>query len=457
MFFNSKLKLLWFYLSIILSQFLCAMAPPQTILIVGGGPMGLRTSIALKLHDPNINVVIYEKRDIKTRDNLLNIDLKAFLNLGITEDRSEIWKQYVEEIINEKSTGTKDDSMSFIIETRELENRLQKLAEYLNVNFVNKEINADNIQETLELQSQTGGINLVIGADGANSFIRKHFFKDEKPVYHTFQYLGFIRVIYEGKFTTTNGLDYVLDQNKLSQEGLYNLKEIPGDFDSESDSTPSVIFVDLPESDFNVLKNNRVTFKNPILYLEKEENQRLPENFRHTVDYWFQKLAPKEHSFVESPKISAVEIGYYRANKVAHFDHEFQIPFVIIGDAALGLPYQKSLNAALTSTPILFNTISGILSGDPQAAINSYNAQFEELAGKSIKSALKKEKIVKNQKKSLVFFATLCNIPGIRESRIWGADVLNKVFKGKSKNTFGRLIHFLDPSAYYSLYSDESA
>lgn len=67
----------------------------DTVVVVGGGPVGLWTASQLKLSTPHLNVVILEKRDTYVREHTLKLDIKYMKTPRIKDARFEQIKQTI--------------------------------------------------------------------------------------------------------------------------------------------------------------------------------------------------------------------------------------------------------------------------------------------------------------------------------------------------------------------------
>ena len=167
------------------------------VLIVGAGPSGSNTAISYKNLNPDLKVGIIDKavfpRDTSCGDaigpGVINA-LKRFNNEHILDNEPEVIstslfgpdnigiQNYIPKVKN------KDDSVVYVIPRYELDNRIFNIAKDLNVTSLEdtRYINYKNIEDeqVLKVEIETSSkekkfifTKLLVGADGANSRVRK--------------------------------------------------------------------------------------------------------------------------------------------------------------------------------------------------------------------------------------------------------------------------------------------
>jgi 2-polyprenyl-6-methoxyphenol hydroxylase-like FAD-dependent oxidoreductase len=353
----------------------------STVVIVGGGPIGLAQAWGIKKLNPALDVVVLEKYEQYQRKHTLMMQHKKLEYLmqvtGALENSSLL------ALLHQLQ---KDPH----IRTTSLEEVFKSVAMDSGVKIIHEEIKAETIDE--QLFERFSDACLIIGADGTHSVISHTLFPQGNQVKHEFDYVLQLRYEMNGeeKAESISSLDFY---QSMARQGLV-ANEYVGHF--EDGKTPVTLQMMISKQDFEALRE--ATSKNPLKPFAAASNERLeqhrlvdlPEKLSKFIsDYLTAKLKSCQQRMDsidrESIRVSVNEAPATHAKQVFYFPprHE-NVAVTLAGDAGLGLSYFKGLNAGLESTARFLADLKPVLQDglknkqELTKALQSYQTWFVE-------------------------------------------------------------------------------
>jgi hypothetical protein len=303
-------------------------------IVIGGGPVGLLTSLLLK--GENKNVLIFEKREEYNRSQYIYLNLKStHLNL-IRDEELKLFLQQIKTSIR----------------ICELELTLRNFCNQRGVPIINHKVTS--IDEVITMYPSSN----IIAADGANSIFRLN--GCDKNEQH------FLSLHIQVKYRD-NQLDNQSDNSvsPLLPSNLYCfLKNIElAGFELVTNNVCTFIFI-LPKEYFHfssVVKkwtissvNNNTTELPTKLFqliqkyiLLREELNLNNGSIGYTIDISFYPLSTQRTTYFA-----------YNYTNYSNDTNKNQTKLFLVGDAALSLPYFRGLSFGFYSAILLTNFIS---------------------------------------------------------------------------------------------------
>ncbi|MBN9288191.1 MAG: hypothetical protein BGO43_08425 [Gammaproteobacteria bacterium 39-13] len=303
------------------------------IIVVGAGPVGLWTAIQLKLHYPALQILMLEKHAKYQRSHTVKIDETSFKESHSNPE----FQKLIAPLVG-------------LVSTNVLEQTLKNYALKLGIEIRNEAVTS--CQALVEKYPEA---KIVIGADGSHSVVRKDIFEDKKNN-KDLQYVAEIKYEVEGDsqpFSIWSQIyDPLLKVNHLVTEHVGK--------QNQNGKTPVTLRVFVDQNTFNGI--TQATFKDPY-YWTKEDKNKMDPKLVQTIEIW---LKEREKTFKDkivknSIKISSLKLNAYHSEKVV--DQKYNKQWVLVGDAAFGVPYFRSLNNGLLCGSKLAEKISAFLQG----------------------------------------------------------------------------------------------
>lgn len=284
---------------------------------VGAGPGDLWCLIQAKLKNPDLDILIFEKRQEYARKHLLTINPDSF---------QHAFKKNAAFVELYESFGTH-------IRTNELEARMKEFALGLGIRIEYQEIT-----DVEKLAAAYPDTKHFVGAAGRRGVMRRQIFKDEMLEDTKLEFIAEIKYDVVG---ATRGLYSIMEKVPLECHVQHLTDEKVG---KEKDGTTPVtlrFFVD--EEEYEQMSDARGGE-----FLTLEDTDKIPVMLKATIDNWLNarfKLAD-EVRVDGSERITVTELGVYASKEFVKTNNKGQ-HFILLGDEAFGVPFFRSLNNAL--------------------------------------------------------------------------------------------------------------
>jgi hypothetical protein len=348
------------------------------VVIVGAGPVGLYFAKELKKRDSKVGILIIDRFATYSRHHYIKIE-RHFLNTS-TQAHAVFsnLKVYTPLALVPTSVISATKTMSIM----DLEKLWREEAETLGVLF-----KVARVEDPISLEHEYPQANMFIGADGSKSVVRSKLFGNKKTLQTDLQYM----VEFKYSVLRPEGSPGV---QPLSKEDLHKTRKIlnfhVNEFIRDSveacESTCTVIVRLLVDKcTYETLPD--CTFASPLYCPASYET--LPEKLRHDIKVMVnvRKLVFRESCDVSSPAtVTKTTLGLYKSSIVARYPSNLKTDifyasamnqklvqaglsdlngatntrafWFLIGDAAMGVPFYRSLNAGLEAADGLIEALT---------------------------------------------------------------------------------------------------
>lgn len=303
------------------------------IVVVGAGPVGLWTSCQIKILSPKLKVIILEKHEEYKRSHVVALHAKS-LNGYVSHPILDAFK---EELVG-----------NFKIRTNKIEQTLSTLCTDLNIEIVKK----FNVSDVNDIERMFPNAKVIIGADGSHSTVRKSVC--EGTLEYTKHFHTLVEVKYEviGRTIALNPVVFGYPTMKHIGNIVF---EMIGSFKTDG-NTPVTLQFFVTKEVGNQIKN--ATFKNPLMFESSKDE--LPEEIRNAIETWLvvRKQSCKEEADKSSIKITTTKLAAYASRSFVNHVKEEGPTYCLVGDAAFGMPFFRSLNNGVLCGTELAKAIS---------------------------------------------------------------------------------------------------
>ncbi len=298
------------------------------IVTVGAGPVGLWLGINLKKRDPDLDVQVYERHEEYVRSHILRLRHLA-TTLYACRDGSARENEFFKEItgcslrdVFLQATG------QVFIRTNDLEQALKSYALDLGVG-----INYQKIESPADAQDRHPECRLFVAADGARSNMRQALMGENAIKDYPLQYVTEVKYQAQGR---TGKLDFLGDQYKANKLIPHMIFEYVGR--EKEGITPVTLRAFLDKATYQALPD--ASFAKPLSI----DCDGVPECLKRSIQTYMdvRRMKADEVAIADSVKVTKLTLSMYAAKRFAMM-HDDRAWF-LAGDAAMGVPYFRSLN-----------------------------------------------------------------------------------------------------------------
>ncbi len=303
------------------------------VVIIGGGPVGLWTALQVKKRAPQLHVRVYERYSEYQRSHILRLE-NFSMNVYAKKSGDEAEAQFLREVLGEKlanSFKAAAGTGTVFVRTNDLEHALKEHARALGIETVLRRI--DSPEEAVRDNPRC---KTFIAADGAHSKMRTALLGEDAVTDYPMQYVVEVKYQAEGRAET---LDFLGDQYKANKLLSNMVFEYVGR--EKEGKTPVTLRFFVDADTYGAIP--QAGFKDPLTV----GDARLPANLRQDIKTYMNIRAEKagEVYAAGSAKLSKLTLSVYSAKKFAVAKEGRG--WFIVGDAAMGVPYFRALNAGL--------------------------------------------------------------------------------------------------------------
>ena len=328
------------------------------VLFVGAGPVGLYTAIQAKLKNPSLNIVMLERHQTYLRHHILIIDKASYHGAHPDAEFQALLKP-----------------LCGMVPTSTIETSLLTFAKQIGIQVVH-----EHITSVADLMQQAPKAQFIVGSDGAKSLVRREIFNDEKEKDVNLQYIIEVKYKTKGPTKPLGLYDYFAVHGQCGhfiRENIGKLKD---------GETPVSLFFFVDEATYNEIcsLNNGPGQRLGLMDIDSKQSNKSYQ-LSNSIRVWLaaRRHAAHEAFVLDSEKIAAVALPIYSSK---HFVTETNDKTcLLVGDAAMGVPYFRALNAGL----IAANHAAKLIAEQPQPQHNeAYQEALRNLAQKETAQAL---------------------------------------------------------------------
>lgn len=324
-------------------------------------------------------IVVLERYSEYKRKHVLRINPSSLPNLEMSSRVDETAQKEFRESFEAFAAFVEDLRARKVIPTMEIETRLTAIAKKAGIIIACDSTEKDpaGVENPKELVSFFNKAQVFVGSDGARSVTRNKIFKDAAPR-HDLRHVIQIKYHIRG------------EGHHMSKFPAFKAKKITGNFiqenigtyDEETDKTPATLQIFINKETFKKLEH-KATSSAPLTLKQLEQEDL---EVAQQITYWLAEKQKRYHKniLLGEEQISVIPLGHYRSQQFT-LDKKGK-KWCLVGDAAFGVPFFRSLNNGLLCGTQLADSTANFLNRNSRA-FRHYESYTRKLANKEIRLA----------------------------------------------------------------------
>lgn len=306
------------------------MTVDADIVFVGSGPIGLWTAIQTKALNPKQRIVMLDKYEGYQRTQVLRIVPSSFFHLANVPELRALQRSWVKQRF---------------VPIQEMETSLKAVAEKKGI-----VCQVQNVEDTAILKEQFPRAKHIVGSDGYHSVVREQVFQGNLSSSESVQHIVQLSYEVKGKTRTCNKIE----NHMLRKWANTYTHEHVGRPKKDGVRRVQVRFF-VSQEEYEALQDSRA--KDPW----SVEDTRIPKKLQERLQFWLRaRRDMRDEEQVGVPRVTAIRLNNYAAKLFARMDEKNpDLCWSLVGDAASGVPFQRSINKGFKEGAYLARVLAG--------------------------------------------------------------------------------------------------
>lgn len=338
------------------------------VLIIGGGPVGLWTATQIKKANPELKVAVLERYTEYKRSHILRL-----------EQESLSGNPAIQQELRPKPKRTKVPTLStsvIPIATQKLEQCLLRHAQEAKVQIIYEEV-----KSTQALAESYPDSKIIIAADGSHSSTRQQLFGEDKKALDKEELQYMVELRYEVT-ADTQPLD-ILDATRTRKLLNFYCHEHVTKGENGRSKVSLRFFVD--KATYEAL--GEASLKKP-----RKLSDAMPDKLKQDINIWMnaRKKVCREEYIAGSSKVTKTTLSVYASKQL--FQYKDGKLWLLVGDAAFGVPYFRSLNNGLLCGSELATAVVDALKAGDSERLKRLGEGYQQFSKALYKRELRRAK-----------------------------------------------------------------